>query len=143
MKWIVFGVLLGACSSGEKSADDTGVKEGCGDPTLHDITVQFAVEDESGNGVSNIDVRLEERNWDPGVLGESTTDGQGMGDLLAVGVTDLPNCWGTMLSYMVVVEDSSGYYATAEKGINSYLHGAIEDGSMTADLTAFPIVVTR
>ena len=76
------------------------------------------------------------------MLGEGQTDGQGLGSLLAVGVTDLPDCWGTLLNYVVEVSDPNGYYADAEKPVNSYLHGAIEDGSLEADFSAFPIVVS-
>jgi hypothetical protein len=39
------------------------------------------------------------------------------------------------------VHDPTSYYAPAEKPVNSYLYGAIEDGSFEADLTDFPIKV--
>lgn len=134
-------VLTLGCGGDEEPKDDTGEQEGCGTPTIHTVSVSFAVVDAQGNGVSNLDVVLEDRAWEPGVLGSGQTDGNGLGELLAESVTDLPNCWGTMLSYVVVVEDPSGYYADAEKPVNSYLYGAISDGSNQADLTAFPIEV--
>jgi len=138
--WLTF-LLLG-CGSSDSPSDDTGEQVGCGDPSSHDVRVIYEVVDASGNGVSNLEVRLEERNWEPGTLGTGETDGNGTGELLAAGVTDLPNCWGTMLDYVVVVEDPSAYYAAAEKPVNSYLHGAIDDGSLEADLTSFPIEVS-
>ena len=107
----------------------------------HDVSVLFAVVDGQGNGVANLDVSLVDRSWEPGTLGSGTTDGRGEGALLAQSVTDLPNCWGTVLNYVVEVTDPTSYYAPAEKAVNSYLYGAIEDGSFEADLTAFPIEV--
>ena len=141
-RFVFLVVFFWACSPEESEPIDTGEKVGCGDPTAHDVTLYFAVEDTESNGVSNLLVSLVDRSWEPGVLGESETDGQGLGSLLAVGVTDLPNCWGTVLNYVVEVKDSNGYYADAEKPINSYLHGAIEDGTFEADFSAFPIVVS-
>jgi hypothetical protein len=135
-------VLTLGCAAEEQSLEDTGEEEGCGTPTTHSVTVTFAVVDASKNGVSNLEVRLEDRAWEPGVLGTGQTDGNGLGELLADSVTDLPGCWGTMLNYVVIAEDPSGYYADAEKPVNSYLFGAISDGSNQADLTAFPIEVS-
>ena len=97
--------ILAACSSSEPDFIDTGDggKIVCGDPTAHDVTLSFGVADSEGNGVSNLAVSLVDRSWEPGVLGEGQTDGQGLGSLLAVGVTDLPDCWGTLLNYVVEV----------------------------------------
>jgi hypothetical protein len=134
-------VLVLGCGEEKEPIDDTSEQEGCGTATIHSVAVAFAVVDASGNGVSNLEVRLEDRAWEPGVLGTGQTDGNGLGELLADPVTDLPGCWGTMLNYVVVAADPSGYYADAEKPVNSYLFGAISDGSNQADLTAFPMEV--
>ena len=142
MKCLWLSIVVIGCSGSDDVLEDTGQDVGCGDPSSHDVRVLFEVVDASGNGVSNLEVRLEDRAWEPGTLGSGTTDGNGTGELLAAGVTDLPNCWGTMLDYVVVVEDPSAYYAAAEKPVNSYLHGAIDDGSLEADLTSFPIEVS-
>jgi hypothetical protein len=135
------GLVLMACG-GSELQEDTSDPTGCGEPTSHDVVVVFAVVEAAGNGVSNLEVHLEDRAWNPGVLGTGQTDGNGLGELLAEGVTDLPHCWGTMLDYVVVVEDPSNYYISAEKPLNSYLFGAISDGSLKADFTAFPILVS-
>jgi hypothetical protein len=139
--WILVALAAG-CGGEAPEQTDTGEKEGCGTPSLHTVSVVYLVVDSSGNGVSNLEVRLEERAWEPGVLGAGETDGNGNGELLAESVTDLPGCWGTMLNYVVVASDPSGYYGDAEKPVNSYLFGAISDGSNRADLTAFPIEIT-
>ena len=141
MRFLFLLPIVVACSSSETEPEDTGSGPGCGDPSTHDLSVLFAVEDEQGNGVANLEVSLVDKAWEPGVLGSSSTDGQGKGALLAEGVTDLPNCWGTMLNYVAEVTDPNGYYQSAEKPVNSYLYGAIDDGSFEADLTAFPITV--
>ena len=133
--------LLMACASDDSDGQETGSSTGCGDPVSHDVSVLFAVVDGQGNGVANLEVALVDRSWEPGTLGSGTTDGQGEGALLAQSVTDLPNCWGTVLNYVVEVNDPTSYYAPAEKAVNSYLYGAIDDGSFEADLTDFPIAV--
>jgi hypothetical protein len=138
--WIFIGMIAG-CGGEEPTQDDTGENEGCGTPSSHTVSLVYLVVDAAGNGASNLEVRLEDRAWEPGVLGTGATDGNGEGELLAESVTDLPGCWGTMLSYVVVASDPSGYYADAEKPVNSYLFGAISDGSNVADLTAFPIEI--
>ena len=133
--------LFFACASDDSEQEETGTSTGCGDPVPHDVSVLFSVTDGQGNGVANLDVALVDRSWEPGVLGSGSTDGQGTGSLLAQSVTDLPNCWGTVLNYVVEVTDPTSYYAASEKAVNSYLYSAIEDGSFEADLTDFPIVV--
>jgi hypothetical protein len=42
---------------------------------------------------------------------------------------------------VVVATDPSGYYADAEKPVNSYLFGAISDGTNVADFTDFPMEI--
>jgi hypothetical protein len=139
--FMMASVLALGCGGEKQPVDDSGEREGCGTATIHSVAVTFAVVDASGNGVSNLEVRLEDRAWEPGVLGTGQTDGNGFGELFAESVTDLPGCWGTMLNYVVVATDPSDYYADAEKPVNSYLFGAISDGSNQADLTAFPMEI--
>lgn len=138
--WILALAAVG-CGAEPDPQEDTSDQSGCGVPSEHTVSLVYAVVDAAGNGVANLAVRLEDRAWEPGVLGSGETDGNGLGELLAESVTDLPGCWGTLLNYVVVVQDPSGYYADAEKPVNSYLFGAISDGSNIADFTDFPIEV--
>ena len=106
-----------------------------------DLSVRVAVQSEDGALLEDIEVVLEDRAWNPGPLGSAITDAEGEGEIDASGVTDLPGCWGTMLDYVLVATDPRGEYATGEKDVNSSLYNAISDGSLEADVRAFPLVL--
>jgi hypothetical protein len=133
-------ILLLACSGGEVDTGDAPLGA-CGTPSQHDLSVRVAVQSEDGALLEDIEVVLDDRAWNPGPLGSAITDVEGEGELDASGVTDLPGCWGTMLDYVLVATDPRGEWATGEKDVNSSLYNAISDGSMVADVRAFPLVL--
>jgi len=138
---VAFLVLaLSAC--GRSGADDSGERDGaCGDPSEVELTLKVAVQGSDGVGLQDIDVVLEDRGWTNTVLGSGVTDEAGEVEFVASGVTDLPNCWGTLLDYVVLATDAQGSWNPGEKNANSYLHTAIDDTSMEADMRAFPVVL--
>ncbi|MEE2751144.1 MAG: hypothetical protein VX519_06925 [Myxococcota bacterium] len=140
MRFAFLVLILSAC--GRSGAEDSGEREGaCGEPSEVDLTLKVAVHDSDGIGLQDINVDLEDRGWTNSALGGGVTDEDGEVEFVASGVTDLPNCWGTLLDYVVVATDSQGQWRTGEKSANSYLYTAIDDASMEADMRAFPVVM--
>ena len=137
---MLLAVFLLACSDGEVDTGDAPVGA-CGTPSQHDLTVRVAVQSEAGALLEVIEVVLEDRAWNPGALGSAITDADGEVEMEARGVTDLPDCWGTLLDYVLVATDPRGEYATGEKDVNSSLYNAIADGSLEADVRGFPLVL--
>jgi hypothetical protein len=137
---MLWTILILACSGGDV---DTGEAPAgaCGTPSQHDLEIRVAVQSVDGAFLEDIAVVLEDRAWNPGELGSAITDGDGEADIDASGVTDLPGCWGTMLDYVLIASDPRGEWATAEKDVNSSLYNAISDGSLEADVRAFPLVL--
>lgn len=129
-------LLLAACTSTPE--DDTGPLV-CEAADTYDIAIDGKVEDASGAAIADAAVTLTDFGWIPGsVLGDATTNAQGRFSLVAIGVTDVPNCWGTVLDYELTANDGARY---GQKVVNSHLHGAITDGSLATDLTAFPVTI--
>ena len=56
----------------------------------------------------------------------------------SLAITSVEDCWGTLLDYVLVAESGELY---GEKQVNQQLFNAIDDGSMSADASMFPIVV--
>jgi len=140
MKAAFLFLFLLAC--GSSGSGDSGERVGaCGDPSEVDLTLKVAVQDSDGNALQDMDVVLEDRGWTSTTLGGGITNAAGEVEFEALGVTDVPGCWGTLLDYVVVASDSLGAWSAGEKSANSYLHTAIEDNSMEADLRAFPVVL--
>lgn len=140
-------IVLGAlgqvgCGSApaDSGADPTG-GAGCGTPTTWDLTLLVKVTDAAGAPLAGIDVVLEDRGWTYEDLGAAVTDAAGVATVAAVGVTDVPDCWGTVLNYVAVAEDAAGVWSAGEKGVNTWLYNAIADGSLAADTTDFPIAL--
>ena len=113
----------------------------CGEPSEVDLALRVSVQGADGSWLQDIDVVLEDRGWTNEQLGGGITNGEGEVEFVASGVTDLPGCWGTMLDYVVLATDPRGDWSAGEKSANSYLHSAIEDGTMEADMRAFPLVM--
>jgi hypothetical protein len=136
MLLLVWTVGLG-CSGGE----DTGQKEsestfeGCGDPETYDIGIRAKVT-RGGQPAVGIRVYLEERLWEPGILGEGSTDRDGSVSFDASPVTGIPNCWATAVDYWLVAEDGG---STVEDDMNSELYDAVDDGSLIADVSDRPL----
>lgn len=135
-------LFLAACG-GTPDTEDTGEENtgACGDPVSVDLVVQARVVDPSGEGLSGIRLVVEDRAWNLEDLGEAQSQGDGTAEIEALGVTDLPGCWGTMLNYYLVAEDPAGVWSSTEDAINSWLYNAINDGSMVADMTEFPLAL--
>ncbi len=136
--WIVAG--LAGCSSGE----DTAVKESaedtqdgaCGDVSTYDVVIRAQVE-RGGRAAAGVRVYLDDRAWELAELGEGTTGADGTVTFTAAGVTSVDGCWGTLLDYWIVAEDTDG--ATVEDDMNTELFNAIDDGSLEADVTTRPL----
>jgi hypothetical protein len=134
-------VSLG-CSPAEEPEpvdDDTQIGE-CGEPVYGiDLTITGLVEDASGALLEGAQVQLEERNWEPGTIhGTTTTDANGSFTMAATDLVDIPDCWGTALDYVVVVEFNGMF---GEAIANQKLFNAIVDETYVADFSAVPILV--
>lgn len=137
-------VLLAACADPTDSADteDTGGDDGaCGDPVTYDLDVRAKVVDAGEQAAAGIEVVLDDRGWTYEVLGGGTTGADGEVTFAATGVTSLADCWGTVLNYQLVATDPADTSRTAEKGINTQLHAAIDAGEGVVDLREFPLTL--
>ena len=139
-------VFLVLCLAGCAPADET-VDEGedsdpagvqCGEPVTYDVEIRARVEDVNGPAAGVL-VYLDDRGWTDSTLGSSTTDAAGETSFVALGVTALDGCWGTVLNYQLVAEHSDG--RDVEDDMNTELHAAIDDGSLVADVRDFPLTL--
>lgn len=140
----LFVCALGACTPDEDDeSDDTGADLGtdCGEPTTYNVSFDAKVVDDGGRGIDGIQVYLDDRGYTGTVLGEGTTGGDGEVKLMAVGVTSLPDCWGTLLDYWLVASDPADESRTAEDDMNTQLFNAIDDGSLSVDARDFPLTL--
>lgn len=126
-----------ACTAGEdgEQKESEPTVEGCGDPESYDIGIRAKVT-RGGQPAAGVRVYLEERLWEPGILGEGSTDRDGTVSFDATSVTGIPNCWATAVDYWLVAEDSGD---VVEDDMNSELYDAVDDGSMVADVTNRPL----
>lgn len=130
--------MLGlGCSAGkeEEQKESENTSEGCGDPETYDIDIRAKVT-RNGQPAGGVRVYLEERLWEPGILGEGTTDRDGSVSFTASPVTGIPNCWATAVDYWLVAEDGAD---VVEDDMNSELYDAVDDGSMLADVSDRPL----
>lgn len=111
----------------------TGGGGGCGDVNEWAMTLEGRVVDMAGTGVPFADVRVEERVWHPTttVMGAGVTNAEGFFFLNLPEIVDVEDCWGTILDYSVVAEQGP---RSTERGINTPLFNAIQDGSLAADI---------
>lgn len=136
-RWSIVMLFAIGCSGKQDSGKQDTEEEqtGCGDVTTFDVTVKAAVT-RNGRVASGIAVRLEERNWEPGTLGEGTTGADGTVSFLASPVTSIDRCWATALDYWIVADDAGN---EVEDDMNTELYNAISDGSLVADVTGRPL----
>lgn len=137
------GLLVGCTPEDDDESDDTGSDLGtdCGEPTTYDVSFEAKVVDDQGRGVAGIRVALDDRGYTATELGEGTTGGNGEVKFTAVGVTSLPDCWGTLLDYWLVATDPADASRSAEDDMNTQLFNAIDDGSLSVDAREFPLIV--
>ena len=123
--------------TGEPADDDGGA---CGDPTEHDVSLVVKVVDGlSGDPVQGIELVVDDRGWTYEDLASGTTDADGLATLDVQGVTDLPDCWGTVLDYVLEASDPTGFFGSTEEDLNNALYNGIHEWDGEADLTASPI----
>jgi hypothetical protein len=134
---IAFGLLVGCGSAEDTGTDDTTPTGACGAVTTHDVNISGVVHDGGGAGADGAVVSLEERSWDPGTLGTATAASDGTFTISAT-ITGVEDCWGTALDYWLVASGDAG---TAEDAVNQPLFNAVDDGSLTADVSGFPLVL--
>ena len=141
--WMVLGVFGcvgcggGGGDTGEVSTDP-GPGGACGAVTEWNVFVRGMVT-EGGVPVEGAEARLEERLWTIGdTFGVGVTDASGVFEFQAQDVISVEGCWGTALDYVIVAirGDREG-----ERDMNSSLFGAINDGDLEADITAFPVEI--
>ncbi len=132
--------LLAACS-GSGDTDSAPSSDGaCGEPSEHSVVLVVKVVDAvSGDPVDAVDVVLDDRGWTYEDLGSTTTGVDGVASLALEGVTDLPDCWGTVLDYVLEVSDPTGFYTDSESAMNNALYNGIHAWGGEADMTASPI----
>ncbi len=141
MWFFVGGILVAVGCTGDdpQPTDDTDDGGACGEISRHAVSVVGLVQTEDGAPAVASNVRLEDRGWEPGtVLGDSLAGDDGSFRLENAEITNVENCWGTLLDYVLVAESGELY---GEKEINQQLYNAILDGESTADVSAIPIVV--
>ena len=138
--WMLCGLLM-ACSESTETVDTdepVPTKGACGETTRWDIEVIGAVTNGEGP-VEGAEVRLEERNYNAGTVhGTSVTDSDGEFVIAAIDVVSVEDCWGTLLDYHVVAESGD---EIGEKKANTYLHTAIYNESLSADMRGFPVEI--
>lgn len=140
--WTLFALTVVACTpDDDEESDDTGSELGtdCGEPTTYNVAFDAKVVDDRGRGLAGIRVYLDDRGYTGTELGEGTTGGDGEVQLMAVGVTSLPDCWGTLLDYWLVASDPADETRVAEDDMNTQLFNAIDDGSLSVDAREFPL----
>lgn len=142
-RWLAILILLTACKQTEPVPVEEDTQIGaCGEPEEgFDVTVTGLVLDHNGDPAALADVTLEERNWNTNttVHGTTATDEAGAFSIDATNLVSVPGCWGTVVDYWVVAELDGGW---GEAQANQRLFNAIDDGSLTADFTSFPIDLT-
>ena len=139
---IYLAILAGvACGSSDPTdTADTDDQGACGEVSTQTMIVRGLVENSQGVGLEGISVILEDRGWNPGTtLGTATTDAQGAFVLENLTITDVENCWGSLLDYVLVATQADN---AAEKEINTQLYNSIIDGSLDADVSAIPLVLS-
>lgn len=124
---------------------DTEPSGACGPPIDFDLTLVGTVVGPYGAPAPGAAVWVEDRGWEPGrILGSGTADPYGAFTLALTDVTSVDRCWATLLDYVLVGERTvPGGAEAGELDLNSALYGAIEDGSLVADLGAFPLTLSE
>lgn len=127
------GLLMIGCGGGSLEPTDEGDGGGaCGAVTEHTLDLIVTVVDDGGAPVTGASVTLEERSWEPGVIGAGTTDESGVATLSDLSITSVADCWGVVLDYRLVVTAGE---ASTESGLNPALLDAITTGDPTVERT--------
>lgn len=134
--WIL--VTLGCGEKDQSATDDTDEGGACGSVSTHVLSVAGVVQFMDGTAASGVNVRLDDRGWNPGSVLAEGVSLEGEFNLDSAEITSVEECWGTLLDY-VLVASLEGYQG--EKEINTQLFNAIRDGESTADVSAIPIVL--
>jgi len=135
---LVLSFLAAGCTSAPVDDTEDTRLGACGEISTWNVTVLGRVEDAAG-AVGGAEVSLEDRGWEPVTgLGATTTATNGSFTVEARNLTAVEGCWGTLLDYVLVATEGS---RSGERGINHPLYGAIDDGSMEADIRGNPLVI--
>jgi hypothetical protein len=139
VRWSMVMFLLGGCvdTNSDPVLEDTGETKGaCGEVTEWDITV-YGVVTLDGDLVEGASIELEDRGYNLGtILGSGISDANGEFEFLAAQVVSVEDCWGTLLNYYLNAESGDLF---GEKKVNTYLHTAIYDETLEADIRGFPV----
>lgn len=140
---IGWGLLLGGCGGGGSSTsetDDTDDHAGaCGDVSSMDVVLTGLVVDDDNVGVEGADLVMEERNWSPGhVHGVGRSGPGGAFEMQGVDLPVVEDCWGTAVSYWLV---GTAGELTGERPLNPEFLHAWDDGTFTADISDFPLIL--
>lgn len=122
---------------------DTEPSGACGEIAVYDLTLTGTVVGPYGEAAPDTDVWVEDRGWVPGtILGTGVTDAYGAFTLTLDNVTSAERCWATLLDYVLVGERTMpAGTQSGELDLNSTLFNAIQDGTLAADLGAFPLTL--
>lgn len=133
-------LMLLACG-GEPTTETGDSDDGstdCGASEYYDVTVIAQVEDAAGVAMEGVEVGIEERNL-PREFGSGVTDAAGRVEFVASQLESVPGCWGLLLNYWIVARCDGA--DCAEDDMNTELYNAIDDGTLLADVSSFPLVV--
>lgn len=125
--------------SGEPAGDSGHAGVDCGEASIHDIEVTAMVTSGGRAPAEGIEVVLDDRGWTDSELGSGLTGADGKVTFTAVGVTSLPNCWGTVLDYWLVATDPADASRTVEDDMNTELFNAIDGGTLATDTSDRPL----
>ncbi len=139
MRAISWLLLLAACGTDEAPPPtDTEVQGACADPVYFDLEISGLVTD-GGAPAEGVEVRIEERNWEPGTIhGTATTGADGRFTVLATELPIIEGCWGWATGFHVVAQRGA---STAEWGINSVITSAWQQGEAAVELTGVTLDV--
>lgn len=135
-------VLL-ACSGNniddnKDSGGDDGKHGACGAQHDEDFTIRAAAVDAGGTPLADMTITLSDDTTHDD-FGGGTTNSKGIAEFSAAGVLVIDDCWGTAVDYHIHGSDPTGGHADAVDDMNTELHNALNDGTMVADVTDFPL----
>ncbi|MEQ1564232.1 MAG: carboxypeptidase-like regulatory domain-containing protein [Myxococcota bacterium] len=138
---VTLGVL--ASCAGDPPAQESGADTqlgACGEKSeIASVVIEGRVRDEQQNWVADVDVQLEEWNWDPGTIhGAGRTDATGAFSFTATNLPVLEDCWGTAVQFWLVGEKG---YLRGEQPMNPYLIEAYESGAGSVNTGDVPMIL--
>ncbi len=134
-----------ACTGNEiddndDSAGGDGNGGACGAQHDEDFTIRAAVTDAGESPLQGMTLALSDDTTHDD-FGSGVTDADGVVEFVATAVLVIDDCWGTAVDYQLHGSDPLGGYGDAVDDMNTELHNALNDGSMVADVTDFPLVM--